>query len=144
MRADTERYLEQFCDTATAGCAPGLPPSDCAAMVRGAGGEPFGFGAALRFSPARTKAVMRELLQHNLLGIAAVRGEDGRYELRLTPNGETARWYARVLRTRRRGTGKRPGEAGDSRPPYEDARAGQAAQAAVFSTAVARRAIDAA
>ncbi len=100
MRADSQRYLEQFCDTATAGCAPGLAPSDRAAMMHGAGIEPFGFGTALRFSPARIKAVMRELLQHHLLGIEAVRGDDGRYELRLTPNGETARWYARVLRAR--------------------------------------------
>ncbi len=43
---------------------------------------------------------MRELLQYHLLGIAAVMGEDGRYELRMTPNRETARWYARVLRAR--------------------------------------------
>ncbi len=102
MRADAERYLEQFCDTTTAGCVPGLAHADRALLLGAVGVEPFGFGAALHFSPARTKAVMRELLQHNLLGIAAVRGNDGRYELRLTPNGETARWYARVLRTRRR------------------------------------------
>lgn len=100
MYADTERYLEQFCDTATSGCPPGLAASERAAMLGGEGVEPFGFGTALRFSPRRTKAVMRELLQYHLLGIAAVVGEDGRYELCLTPNGETARWYARVLRAR--------------------------------------------
>jgi len=100
MRADSQRYLEQFCDTATAESAPGLAHADRTMLLGGAGVEPFGFGAALRFSPARTKAVMRELLQHHLLGIEAVRADDGRYELRLTPNGETARWYARVLRAR--------------------------------------------
>jgi len=100
MRMDSQCYLEQFCDAATAGRSSGLSPSDRAAMVRGAGIEPFGFGAALRFSSRRTKAVMRELLQYNLLGITVVAGQDGRNELRLTPNGETARWYARVLRSR--------------------------------------------
>jgi len=100
MRSDAQRYLEHLCDTATTGYAPGLSHSDRAVMIPGTGVEPFGFGAALRFSPARIKAVMRELLQHNLLGITTVRGDDGRYELRLTPNRETARWYARVLRAR--------------------------------------------
>ena len=99
MRADAQQYLEHLCDTATAGCAPGLSASDRAAVVHREGVEPFGFGAALRFSPARIKVVMRELLQHHLLDITAVRGEDGRYELRMTPNGETTRWYARVLRS---------------------------------------------
>jgi len=98
MRSDAQRYLEHLCDMATARAAI---LADLA-LPAGAGVEPFGFGTTLSFSPARTKAVMRELLQYHLLDIAAVRAEDGRYELRLTPNGETARWYARVLRARRR------------------------------------------
>ena len=107
MRPDAQHYLEQFCDSATTR-APVAADSARAAMLADltplayAGVEPFGFGAALRFSPARTKVVMRELLQYHLLDIAAVRADDGRYELRMTPNGETARWYARVLRARRR------------------------------------------
>jgi len=106
MQPDAQRYLEHLCDIATAAARAPITSADSsrAAMLAGlvgAGVEPFGFGAALRFSPARTKVVMRELLQYNLLGIAAVRGDDGRNELRMTPNGETARWYARVLRARR-------------------------------------------
>jgi len=100
MRSDAQRYLEHFCDTATAEYAPSLSHSDRAVMIPGAGVEPFGFGAALRFSSRRIKAVMRELLGHHLLDIGVVVGSDGRNELCLTWNRETARWYARVLRAR--------------------------------------------
>lgn len=91
MRPETQRYLEHFCDAATA---------DAAQMLTDAGMEPFALGAALRFSPTRTKAVMREVLQHNPLRVEVVRGSDGRNELRLTPTHETPRWYARILRAR--------------------------------------------
>ena len=102
MRCDSRNYLERLCDSATTQCAPGAAGPDRARTIIGTGVEPFGFGHDLRFSPTRTKAVMRELLQHHLLDIGVVVGEDGRNELRMTPNRETARWYARVLRARAR------------------------------------------
>ncbi len=105
MRPDAQCYLEQFCDTVTARAPATLPDAARTAMLTDltrTGVEPFDFGAALRLSPRRTKAVMRELLQYHLLNIEAVRADDGRNELRLMPNQETARWYARVLRARRR------------------------------------------
>ena len=100
MRLYAQRYLERLCDAATANHDPGLSTSDTAKMLTGAGEEPFALGAALRYSPTRTKAVMREVLQHNLLRVEVVVGNDGRNELRMTPTHETPRWYARVLRAR--------------------------------------------
>ncbi len=85
MRPDAQRYLEHFCDTATAEGAFSLPGPDGFHSIPSMGIEPFAFGAALRFSPARTKAVMRELLQHNLLAINVVVGSDERNELQMTP-----------------------------------------------------------
>lgn len=109
MIPDAHRYLEHLCDTlagpttATAtheGTAGMRAMSGSTADVTDAGMEPFGIGALLRLSPARTKRVMRELLAHGLLGIGVAPGEDGRNELRVTVTRETARWYARVLRSR--------------------------------------------
>jgi len=102
MRSETQRYLEHLCDAATIRSAPGATDPDRARAIIGAGVEPSGFGHALRFSPTRTKAVMRELLQHHLLDIGVVVGSDGRNELRMTANRETVRWYARALRARAR------------------------------------------
>ena len=93
VRCHTQRYLEHLCDTLVASCCRSTD------MI-GRGVEPFGFGAELRFSPTRTKAVMRELLQHHLLDIQVVVGSDGRNELRMTWNRETERWYERILRFR--------------------------------------------
>lgn len=100
MRIDAERFLEHFCDEATTDCPAGISAFDQAQMLTGAGVEPFALGAALRFSPTRTKAVMREVLQHHLLRIEVVTGCDGRNEIRMIPTHETPRWYARVLRAR--------------------------------------------
>ena len=102
MRCETRHYLERLCDSATIHSAPGATDPDRARAIIGTGVEPFGFGHDLRFSPTRTKAVMRELLQHHLLDIDVVVGSDGRNELCMTANRETVRWYARALRARAR------------------------------------------
>ncbi len=107
MIPDAHRYLEHLCDTLAApttatheGTGGMRAMCGSTADVTDAGMEPFGIGALLRLSPTRTKLVMRELLAHGLLGIGVAPGEDGRNELRVTATRETARWYARVLRSR--------------------------------------------
>ena len=94
MRWDTQQYLERLGDARAAGC-------EHPTGLIGAGVEPFAWGAELRYSPRRTKLVMREVLQHHLLDIQVLPGSDGRNELRMTWNRETERWYARILRSRR-------------------------------------------